>query len=86
MAEPLDVTVWDDNWNRFDTQISANGQFDEITVEHPGIDAPAYIALNANGKLNQGRLDFMYTITEPEGIQNLPWVEMRVGMRCNAGR
>ena len=31
MAEPLDVTVWDDNWNRFDTQISANGQFDEIT-------------------------------------------------------
>lgn len=82
MAEPLDVTVWDDNWNRFDTQISANGQFDEITVEHPGIDAPAYIALNANGKLNQGRLDFMYTITEPEGIQNLPWVEMRVG--CDA--
>lgn len=82
MAEPLDVTVWDDNWNRFDTQISANGQFDEITVEHPGIDAPAHIALNANGKLNQGRLDFMYTITEPEGIQNLPWVEMRVG--CDA--
>ena len=82
MAEPLDVTVWDENWNRYDTQVSANGQFDEITVEHPGIDAPAYIALNANGKLNQGRLDFMYTITEPEGIQNLPWVEMRVG--CDA--
>ena len=82
MAEPLDVTVWDENWNRYDTQISANGQFDEITIEHPGIDAPAYIALNANGKLNQGRLDFMYTITEPEGIQNLPWVEMRVG--CDA--
>ena len=82
MAEPLDVTVWDENWNRYDTQISANGQFDEITIEHPGIDSPAYIALNANGKLNQGRLDFMYTITEPEGIQNLPWVEMRVG--CDA--
>ena len=32
--------------------------------------------------MNQGRLDFMYTITEPEGIQNLPWVEMRVG--CDA--
>jgi hypothetical protein len=82
MAEPLDVTVWDENWDRYDTQISANGQFDEITIEHPGIDSPAYIALNANGKLNQGRLDFMYTITEPEGIQNLPWVEMRVG--CDA--
>ena len=82
MAEPLDITVWDANWNRFDTQISANGQLDEITIDHLGIDAPALIALNANGKLNQGRLDFMYTITEPEGIQNLPWVEMRVG--CDA--
>jgi len=82
MAEPLDVTVWDENWNRYDTQISASGQLDEITIEHPGIEIPAMIALNANGKLNQGRLDFMYTITEAEGIQNLPWVEMRVG--CDA--
>lgn len=82
MAEPLDVTVWDENWNRYETQITVNGQLDEITLEHPGIDSPALIALNANGRLNQGRLDFMYTITEPEGIQNLPWVEMRVG--CDA--
>jgi aminopeptidase N len=82
MAEPLDVTVWDENWNRYETQITVNGQLDEITLEHPEIDSPALIALNANGRLNQGRLDFMYTITEPEGIQNLPWVEMRVG--CDA--
>ena len=82
MAEPLDVTVWDENWNRYETQITANGQLDEITIEHPGINSPALIALNANGRLNQGRLDFMYTITETEGIQNLPWVEMRVG--CDA--
>lgn len=82
MAEPLDVTVWDENWGRYETQITANGQLDEITIEHPGINSPALIALNANGRLNQGRLDFMYTITEPEGIQNLPWVEMRVG--CDA--
>ena len=82
MAEPLDVTVWDENWNRYETQITANGQLDEITIEHPGINSPALIALNANGRLNQGRLDFIYSITEPEGIQNLPWVEMRVG--CDA--
>ena len=82
MAEPLDVTVWDSNWNRYDTQITASGQLDEITIDHPGIDSPALVALNANGKLNQGRLDFMYTVSETEGIQNLPWVEMRVG--CDA--
>jgi aminopeptidase N len=82
MAEPLDVTVWDSNWNRYDTEITASGQLDEITIDHPGIDSPALVALNANGKLNQGRLDFMYTISETEGIQNLPWVEMRVG--CDA--
>ena len=82
MAEPLDVTVWDSNWNRYDTEITASGQLDEITIDHPGIDSPALVALNANGKLKQGRLDFMYTISETEGIQNLPWVEMRVG--CDA--
>ena len=82
MAEPLDVAVWDANWNRYDTQIVANGQFDEVVVAHPGIAEPALIALNPNGRLNQGRMDFMYTISETEGIQNLPWVAMRVG--CDA--
>ena len=81
-AEPLDVTIWDAQWNRYDTEIIAGGEFDVVTVEHPGIETPALIALNANGRLNQGRMDFMYTITETEGIQNLPWVSMRVG--CDA--
>ena len=82
MSEPLDVAVWDANWNRFDTQIVASGQTDQMVIDHPGIDVPALIALNPNGKLNQGRMDFMYTIQETEGIQNLPWVAMRVG--CDA--
>lgn len=82
MAEPLDVTVWDANWNRFDTQISVGGQADEVTLDHPGILEPTFFALNANGTLNQGRMDYTYTISEPEGIQNLPWVAMRVG--CDA--
>ena len=78
-AEPLDVTVWDADWNRYDTQISASGQTDVITIDHPGISNPVMFALNANGRLNQGRMDFTYTINDTEGIQNLPWVAMRVG-------
>ena len=81
-AEPLDVAVWDADWNRYDTQISANGQTDVVTIDHPGITNPVLFALNANGRLNQGRMDFMYTIDDLEGIQNLPWVAMRVG--CDA--
>ena len=82
MSEPLDVAVWDANWNRYDTEIVASGQYDEVVIDHPGIDQPALIALNPNGRLNQGRMDFMYTIDDTEGIQNLPWVQMRVG--CDA--
>jgi aminopeptidase N len=78
-AEPLDVTVWDEEWNRYETQISASGQTDEITIDHPGMPNPIMFALNANGRLNQGRMDFTYTIHDEEGIQNLPWVNMRVG-------
>jgi hypothetical protein len=51
-------------------------------IDHPGIEQPALIALNPNGRLNQGRMDFMYTIDDTEGIQNLPWVQIRVG--CDA--
>ena len=82
MSEPLDVAVWDANWNRYDTEIVVSGQYDEVVIDHPGIDQPALIALNPNGRLNQGRMDFMYTIDDTEGIQNLPWVQMRVG--CDA--
>ena len=40
------------------------------------------VGLNADGRLNQGRLDHTFAITEPTGMSTLPWVEMRMG--CDA--
>ena len=35
--------------------------------------------LNAEGRLNQGRMDLDYWISETSSLQNLPWVDMRIG-------
>ena len=37
------------------------------------------VALNAEGRLNQGRMDLDYWISETSSLQNLPWVDMRIG-------
>ena len=46
---------------------------------------PAMVALNAEGRLNQGRMDLDYWISEPSSLQNLPWVDMRIGCDEIAG-
>lgn len=79
---PLDVTVWDAEWNRVEGQIMVSGANASAIVEHTGITQPAMIALNANGRLNQGRMDYTFPVTGTQGLTNLPWVSMRVG--CDA--
>ena len=79
---PLDVTVWDANWNRVEGQIQVSGPTATAIVDHLGITEPAMIALNANGRLNQGRMDHTFPVTGTMGLTNLPWVEMRLG--CDA--
>ena len=79
---PLDVTVWDANWNRVEGQIQVSGPTATAIVDHLGISEPAMIALNANGRLNQGRMDHTFPVTGTMGLTNLPWVEMRLG--CDA--
>ena len=53
------------------------GEFDQITFQHE--EPFILLGLNADGRLNQGRLDHTFAITEPTGLSNLPWVDMRVG-------
>ena len=75
--EALDLTVWDAQWDTTLVHARVGGQFDQITFGH---EAPfALLGLNADGKLNQGRLDHTFAVTEPMGMATLPWVEMRLG-------
>jgi aminopeptidase N len=78
--EPLDVKLYAEDGSSFETSIVVGGQFAEVTLEHPGFGGPVtFAALNETGRLNQGRMDLTYTVADEEGIQSLPWVEMRVG-------
>ena len=75
--EPLDVTLWDASWNSTVANIRVGGEFDVATISHP--DPFVLVALNADGKLNQGRLDNTLFINETTGLSSIPWVEMRLG-------
>jgi aminopeptidase N len=78
--EPLDVTVWDADGNREVAQIVVGGQY--ATADVITSISPVMVALNAEGRLNQGRMDLDYWISETSSLQNLPWVDMRIG--CDA--
>ena len=75
--EPLDVTVWDANWDTTLVHARVGGQYDQITFWHE--DPFVLVGLNADGRLNQGRLDHTFAITEPTGLSNCP------GSKCEWG-
>ena len=65
-------------------QILVSGQY--ATAEVVTDLQPAMVALNAEGRLNQGRMDLDYWISETSSLQNLPWVDLRIGCdEINAG-
>ena len=78
--EPLDVTVWSASGEREVEQIVAGGQYATAAVV-TDLD-PVMVALNAEGRLNQGRMDLDYWLSGTSSLQNLPWVDMRIG--CDA--
>lgn len=78
--EPLDVCLWNAEWDTTLVEVRVGGEYDVVTIQH---DEPfELIALNADGKLNQGRLDYTVAVTETSGTSSLPWVDMRLG--CDA--
>jgi hypothetical protein len=70
--EPLDVTLWDASWNTAVVNIRVGGEYDVATISHT--DPFILVALNTDGKLNQGRLDNTISINEPTGLSSIPWV------------
>jgi hypothetical protein len=75
--EPLDVTLWDASWETTVVNIRVSGEYDVATISHT--DPFVLVALNTDGKLNQGRLDNTVSINEPTGLSSIPWVELRMG-------
>ena len=75
--EPLDVTLWNADWDTTLVEVRVGGEYDLVTISHP--EPFVLIALNADGKLNQGRLDHTVAVTETTGLSTMPWVEMRLG-------
>ena len=78
--EPLDLTIWDANWDTTLVHARVGGEFDNITFWHE--EPHLLLGLNADGRLNQGRLDHTFAVTEPTGLTSVPWTDMRVG--CDA--
>ena len=75
--EPLEIYVWGEDWQPTVVEVRLDGEYDVAVVEH---DHPAVlVGTNADGRLNQGRLDHTFVITEPTGLSQLPWVGMRLG-------
>jgi hypothetical protein len=75
--EPLDVTLWSSSWDTTVVSMRVGGEFDVATIYHP--EPFILIGLNADGKLNQGRLDNTIFINETTGMSSIPGLEMRMG-------
>ncbi len=75
--EPLDLTLWNANWDTTLVHARVGGEYDAVTFWHE--EPFVLLGVNADGRLNQGRLDHTFAVTEPTGLSNLDWVDMRVG-------
>ena len=75
--EALDVTVWNAQWDTTLVHARVGGEFDEITFWHE--EPWSMVALNADGRLNQGRMDLTFAVTQPTNMSNVPFVDMRLG-------
>lgn len=75
---PLEISAYGYDLYKQDYQIEASGQYSQATFTTDF--APDHIALNTNGVLMQSRTDYEYLVTETEGIQNLPYVDIRIGV------
>jgi len=78
--EPIEIYLWYEDWNTSFEEFRLSGEYDVAVIEHD--DPFVLIALNADGRLNQGRLDVTVAITETTGLSTMPWVDMRMG--CDA--
>ena len=74
---PLDVTFFSSDWQREDHQVVADDEFTSLTL--PCAFEPRLTVLNANNRLNQARMDHLFTIRNGQPFTALlPYVELRL--------
>lgn len=73
---PLDVTLLDSGWQKHSFTALASGASDVLTVIAPF--EPQLIMLNAEGRLNQARMDHDRVLFEETNLVLLPWVDFRM--------
>jgi hypothetical protein len=74
---PIDVSLYDENWERTDVQVMVSDEFSTVSVETDF--NPVMVCLNGANKLNQARMDHTIILQPDQGFnQQLPFVDMRV--------
>lgn len=73
---PMDLTLIDDNWERHVFKIIGDGESNSVQVTSDF--EPLAVFLNAEGRLNQAKMDDELIVTEPTGNINLNYTGLRV--------
>lgn len=74
---PLEVTAMDANRVKHNFMVTAGEQFSTVTITTDF--EPVLWSLNSNGKLNQARMDYEFTVNSTSSNQLRPFVEFRTG-------
>jgi aminopeptidase N len=67
---PLEITFYDNNWNKHKDTIVISGQYDNVSVSVPF--SPTVYILNEENRLNQARTDNQLVLKAPGYISTLP--------------
>ena len=74
---PLNVSFVDESWERHNFQVTASGEYTEVTIETDF--EPLFTITNGGYKLNQCRLDYTaHLYAENNFNQQLPFVDFRL--------
>lgn len=73
---PIDITFLDENWERHVTTVHFSGELDEADIITDF--EPIMVMLNAEGRLNQARMDYEEVYTETTSTLSLPWADYRL--------
>lgn len=74
---PLDLTVMGADWSSQDFQVTASGEFSQVSLTTDV--APSFITLNRYQRLNQNRMDYEFVLRPGDFLlPTLPWCDFKL--------